>query len=260
MMAEPSPYVEIDGRLPKVEDLIHPALVNFAHFTAMQVRDGAVRGLHKHLLRLRDAHFELFGTEIETEAVRSQMRSAVADRMNCYLRVTLFEADPGSMRTMAVVRPPLEVPTTPQSLESVPYTRPVPHIKHVGSFAQIFYGLKAEQNGFDDALLTSSDGQVSETTTANIGFYRGREVVWPLAPSLNGITWQILDEHLGERGFSVHHEHVALRNVVRFDGAFLANSIGIVGVGRIDGHRYTPELDVANELSGAYAAAPWDEI
>ncbi len=157
-MAALSPYVEIDGHLPEVEDLIHPALVNFGHFTAMQVRGGAVRGLHRHLLRLRNAHFELFGTEIETEAVRSHMRSAVADRRNCYLRVTLYEVRPGAIRTMAVVRPPVEAPTTPQALESVFYTRPVPHIKHVGSFAQIFYGLKAEQHGFDDALLTFPDG------------------------------------------------------------------------------------------------------
>ena len=82
----------------------------------------------------------------------------------------------------------------------------------------------------------------------------------PLAPSPYGIIWQILDEHLSERGFDVHRDHVALRNLARFDGAFLANSIGIVGVGRIDGHRYAPGLDVASECSAVYAAAPWDEI
>lgn len=255
-----SPYVEIDGRLPAVEDLIHPALVNFGHFTAMQVRGGAVRGLHKHLLRLRNAHFELFGTEIKIEAVRSHMRSAVADRRNCYLRVTLYESPPGAIRTMAVVRPPVEAPTTPQTLESISYTRPVPHIKHVGSFAQIFHGLKAEQHGFDDALLTFPDGQISETTIANIGFFRGRELVWTVAPSLSGITWQILDENVNERGFNVHRERVALSDLASFDGAFLANSTGIVGVGRIDNHRYAPDLDVARELSAVYAAAPWDEI
>ncbi|TFD82774.1 aminotransferase class IV [Cryobacterium fucosi] len=260
MTAAPSPYVEIDGRRPEVEDLIHPALVNFGHFTAMQVRGGAVRGLHKHLRRLRVAHVEMFGTEIETEAIRSHMRSAVSRRANSYLRVTLFEPHPGSIRTMSAVRPPLDAPTTPQSLKSISYSRPVPHIKHVGSFAQIFHSLKAREQGFDDALLTSPDGEVSETTRANIGFYRGHQVVWPKAPSLHRITWQILDEHLGEHGFSVHPEHVALRDVARFDGAFLANSIGVVGVGRIDGHRYPPELDMASELSAAYAAAPWDEI
>ena len=50
------PRTEIDGRSPRVEDLLIPALVNYGHITVMQVRDRAVRGLGLHLGRLDAAN------------------------------------------------------------------------------------------------------------------------------------------------------------------------------------------------------------
>lgn len=72
--------MQIDGLPATVEALSHPALVNFGHFTAMQVRRGAVRALELHLARLRAAHLDLFGTHLDTDRVQPLMRRAVADR------------------------------------------------------------------------------------------------------------------------------------------------------------------------------------
>ncbi|WP_207939157.1 hypothetical protein [Actinomadura darangshiensis] len=44
--------IEVDGRPATAEALAHPAIVNYGHFTAMQVRSGRVRGLAAHLRRL----------------------------------------------------------------------------------------------------------------------------------------------------------------------------------------------------------------
>jgi hypothetical protein len=53
------PRTEVDGRPPRVEDLLTPALVNYGHITVMQVRDRAARGLDLHLARLSAANQEL---------------------------------------------------------------------------------------------------------------------------------------------------------------------------------------------------------
>ncbi|SFO31799.1 Amino-transferase class IV [Actinomadura madurae] len=85
--------IEVNGRPATAEALAHPALVNYGHFTAMQVRE------------------------------------------------------------------------------------PVPHIRHVGGFGQIHFGLKAQRAGFDDALLVLRDGRVAEGGITNIGFFRDGGVV-----------------------------------------------------------------------------------
>jgi len=56
--------VEIDGRPPSPEALQRFALDNLGHFTAMQVRDGRVRGLALHLDRLDHGSRQLFGVTL----------------------------------------------------------------------------------------------------------------------------------------------------------------------------------------------------
>lgn len=255
-----TPQVELDGAPPTSEELSYPALVNYGHFTAMQVRGGAVRGLDLHLLRLRDAHLELFGGDLDTDRVRRLMRRAVAERPDAYLRVTLYEVEPGVPRVMTVMRPAIEAPIRPQSLTEVPYVRPFSHIKHVGTFAQIRYGLIAERAGFDDALLVTREGQIIETTIANIGFIDGMSVVWPDAPCLRGITWQLLDVGLAKRGREARTEVVTIDALGRFDAAFLANSLGVSAVGRIGTHEFRAGHPLVAELVDVYSGVAWDVI
>ena len=47
--AAPVPRIEINGHAATAGELAVPALVNYGHFTAMQVRDLRVRGLALHL-------------------------------------------------------------------------------------------------------------------------------------------------------------------------------------------------------------------
>lgn len=254
------PQLQIDGIPATVEGLAHPALVNYAHFTAMQVRHGAVPGLELHLARLRAAHLELFGTNLDTDRVQRLMRRAVAQRPDAYLRVTLYELEPGVPRVLTAVRPPVESSARPQTLTEVRYVRPLAHIKHVGTFAQIRYGLLAERAGFDDALLVADDGRIVETTTANIGFIAGQTVVWPDAPSLRGTTWQLLDAGLSSRGLSVRSEPITVDSLGNFDAAFTANSIGIGPVHRIGAHEFPLGHRLQDELTDIYSAVPSDPI
>ncbi len=162
----------LNGHTPTGDDLHHPALINYGHFTSMQVRSGKVRGLHLHLERIERSHRELFGHGIDLDHARDLMRLAADGMPDSYLRTTFFEQNPGQLSVMTVQRPPVAANTEPVSLLPVEYQRPVAHLKHVGTFCKIFHAVQAERAGFDDALHISFDGFISETTGENIGFLR----------------------------------------------------------------------------------------
>jgi branched-subunit amino acid aminotransferase/4-amino-4-deoxychorismate lyase len=164
---------EIDGHAAAGGELRHLALVNYGHFTAMQVRDQAVRGLDRHLRRLDAATLELYGTGLDADQVRARIRQALgADITDATVRVTVFQPDPaGQPSVLVTVRAPAEPPDRPQRLQSVAYQRPVPHLKHTGTFGQIHYGLAAERSGFDDALFTT-DGPARHRQARGPGLVR----------------------------------------------------------------------------------------
>ena len=170
--------------------------------------------------------------------------------------------DPGGdeLSVMVTVRPPVEAPEQPQRLESVHYIRPVAHIKHVGTFAQIYYGRLAEERGFDDALLTGPHGELYETTTANLGFVDGDTVVWPEGPVLTGITQQLIDRHAKAVGLTTVERPVAPDELPSFRAAFVTNSLGVAPVGEIDGLELPTDTAALERVRSAYDAEPWEPV
>ncbi|MER5182195.1 aminotransferase class IV family protein [Streptomyces sp. NPDC002896] len=252
--------IEIDGHPATAEQLLWPALVNDGHFTAMQVRGGRVRGLGVHLARLDSATRELFGRELDGGRVRELVRHALGDDIaDASVRVYVH-APGGEPRIMVTVRPPAEMPAAAQSLMSVPYLRPVPHIKHLGGFGQIHYGRLARRAGFDDALLTGTDGTVSEGAVANIVFYDGTDVVLPDAPCLAGTTLQLLEPRLGDAGLRSRRAPVRLADLASYASAFVMNSQGIAPVRRIDDTDFTVDEKLMGALADLYASVPWEAL
>ena len=226
------PRFEVNGHSATAEELRFPALVNYGHFTAMQVRDGCTRGLDAHLERLDSANRELFEAGLAGDRVRDLIRHALGDDIrDASVRVTVFGPPEDPAPTIMVsVRPPGETPPTPQSLRSVDYQRPVAHIKHLGGFGQTYFRRLAERTGFDEALLTGPGGVISEGAITNIGFYDGAGVVWPDAPCLTGITMKLLKSRLALLGVPSRRAPVHLADLGPFDTVFVTNSRGIAPV------------------------------
>ncbi len=252
--------IEIDGLPPTMDDLQRFALDNHGHFTSMQVRDGRVRGLALHLVRLDQGSRELFGVGLDGERVCDLARHALADDIrDASLRVIVFEsAAEGELSVMITLRPPGSMPARPQALRSVPYQRTLAHVKHIGGFGQWYHGHLARRDGFDDALFTDDEGAVSETSIANIGFAREGEIVWPSAPSLQGITMQLLDSRLAEAGIPTRRAPVRLSELPSYQAAFVTNARGIAPVARIDDHVLAGDDGVMATLDRLYGDATWD--
>ena len=203
------------------------------------------------------ANRELFDTGLDRERLLGLMRHALRDVEDASLRVYVFEAE-GAPATMVTVRPAGEV-TSPQRLQSVRYQRPDAHLKHLAT-GQAYYGRLAHRNGFDDALLASDGGLVSETAIANVGFLDSDGVVWPDAPQLHGITMQLLERDLPDRGVPSRRASVRLDDVASFEGAFLSNARGVAVVSQVDDVRLPLPSPRIEAVAAAYAAVPWDPI
>jgi branched-subunit amino acid aminotransferase/4-amino-4-deoxychorismate lyase len=253
--------VEIDGGPATAAALHHRAIVNYGHFTSMQVRDRRVRGLDLHLRRLREATVELFAIDLDPDLVRRYVGSALGGEGSATVRVDVFRLDDEAVPSVMVsVRPPLPAPRDPQRLRTAVYQRPAAHLKHAGTFGQNYYAEMAAREGYDDALLVGEDGTIYEGGSANIGFVERDQVIWPEGPILTGVTMQLLDRALPVYGMSTSHHTVRLSDVDYFSAAFVSNSSGIAPVGRIDDLELAVDGDSIRTIRAAYDAVPWDPI
>jgi branched-subunit amino acid aminotransferase/4-amino-4-deoxychorismate lyase len=250
--------VEVNGRAVNA-DAAWSAASSFGHFTAMQVRGGATRGLELHLRRLEAANRELFDAGLDHDEVRALIRHALGEAEDASVRVYLVDADRDSEpATVVTVREPGGI-ESPQRLRSVDYQRPDAHLKHLAT-EQGYHTRIARRDGYDDALLTADLDLVSEAATANIGLFDGDGVVWPEAPLLRGITMQLLEAALRGRGVPVRRSSVRLHDLPGFEGAFLSNARGIAAVSGVDDLVLPDAAHGIAMLVDAYAAVPWDRI
>lgn len=253
-----TPRIEINGVSATAEQLRAVAHNNYGHFTAMQVRNRRVRGLELHLARLAAANREVFGAALDTAAVRDHIRHALGgDTRDASVRVYVLELE-DRPAVMVTVRPPGGMREGPWKLQSVPYQRPVAHIKHASDFGQGYYQRLARRNGFDEALLTAPGGVICEGGTTNIGFSDGSAITWPDGPALAGITMQLLNQQLPGVGLTSRREPIRMPDVGRFAAVFVTNARGIAPVGQIDDRAVPMDARLMKPLTDAYESASWD--
>lgn len=261
---------ELNGAPVQADDLRALALLNYGHFTSMMVEDGHVRGLDRHLARLEHASRELFGYPLDTKRVRGYLHRIVAHRAGLLrLRVTVFSrqfhserpARPCMSDVLVTLSPAREPDRSPIRLKSFRFERALPHVKHVGTFALFHYRRRAQLDGFDDALFVDSTGAVSEASVWNIGFFDGHGIVWPNAPALNGVSMQLLQQGLRERGVASESRRIARAHIGTYRLAFLTNSsCPVRPIATIDDVEYDLNYNLVAMLEECYAACGWHAI
>jgi branched-subunit amino acid aminotransferase/4-amino-4-deoxychorismate lyase len=223
--------VQRNGRPATAEDLAPLAFSGYAHFTAMQVRDGRVRGLDLHLQRLRTASLELFGRALPDDRVRALLRTAVqAGPSDVSLTATVyspageFTADEAELDVLVRTGPPADGPQGPLALSVVEHERTLPQFKHVGEVAKTYFLRKAKAEGADDAAFVDRRGRLSEATIWNLAFWDGSAVVWPDAEVLGGITMGIVRRQLDRLGVPQRVEAVTPADLPSLAGGVVMNS------------------------------------
>jgi len=102
--------------------------------------------------------------------------------------------------------------------------------------ASVIARREAENNGFDDALLLDSPGNVSEATSSNIFIIKSGVIKTPRRENtLNGITQNSVMRIAKDFGYSVAEEDIKVEDLLDADEAFLTNTAaGIVPISSID--------------------------
>ena len=257
--------VSCNGRAAQVEDLL-PALVNYGHFTSLQVRGGAVQGLDLHLARLSQATRELFGSELDTVQVQAWMSQALrqAGLADASLRVTVYSRRFDFRNPLAAV--PVDVLvavsapvtlTVAKRVRSVAWQRELPQIKHVGTFGLFAERRAAMAEGFDDALFVTADGDVSEGSTWNLAVHDGERLLWPQAPALRGTAEALLKQHWPGPQAT---QPLRLADLAGVKAAFACNASGLWALEAIDGHVLPGSQALAEQGRAVLAAVAWDKL
>ncbi|KOG54710.1 branched-chain amino acid aminotransferase [Streptomyces griseoflavus] len=258
--------VHRNGQAATTDDLAPLAFAGYAHFTAMQVRGGRVRGLDLHLERLRSASLELFGRAVPDDQVRAYLRTAleagpddVSLMAFVYAPGGEFAAFGADVRLDVLVRtdPAASAPEGPLVLTTVEHERALPAVKHVGEVSKKYFLRQAAGQGFDDAAFVDRRGRLSEATIWNLAFWDGTSVVWPAAEMLTGTTMGIVRRQLDRLGVPQRVQEVTLADVPGLAGAVVMNSwTPGVAVHRIGSVSVPEAPDFLELLHRAYEAEP----
>ena len=262
--------IQMNGESASAEDLRHLVTNNFGHFTSMRVVDGCVRGLELHIERLARSTRELFGSELDDARLRRFLRAAIDDDSGALsLRVNVFSrvydrANPSKVvpaDVLVTVSHVGEPSGTPLRVKSFSYERDTPHIKHVGTFPLFHFRQLAQKAGFDDALFVDRSGNISEGSVWNIGFFDGVNVVWPIAPQLEGVSKQLLIAALYEKGIRSESRCVSIADVGQMHAAFFTNSAQAVRpIAQIDEVDIPLDADSYARLNACYDSHPMQRI
>lgn len=256
----------LDGHEASAQDLAPLAFAGFAHFTAMQIREGQVRGLDLHLDRLRSASMAMFGKAHADADIRRFLRAAVkAGPSDLSLTATVFShsgeftAHGASNDPAILVRtfPASSGPAGPLALDVVKHQRPLADFKHVGESMKTYALRQAAEKGFDDAAFIDEQGRIGEATIWNLAFWDGSSIIWPKADILRGITMQIIERQLAKTGVQAETREVGLADIKQFSGAALMNSwtphVPVSTIGTLD---LPISAEFGEILRAAYRAEP----
>lgn len=255
----------LNGNPATVSDLVPLTFAGYAHFTAMQMRDHAVRGLDLHLERLRQASDYLFGDHLPDEQIAAYLRAAVATSGAADGSVTCFitsrpgefapAGDTSELDVLVKVTDPAQAPTGPMSLDVVPHERHLPEVKHVGEIGKTLLLRQANSRGFDDAAFEDRSGRLSEATIWNLAFWDGKTVIWPEAEYLPGVTMQILARRLRNMGVPQVTRAIRMNDISDRLSAVVMNSwTPAVTVSKIGERSMNEDLTFSRLLHEAYAS------
>jgi branched-subunit amino acid aminotransferase/4-amino-4-deoxychorismate lyase len=259
--------LELNGRAPDQAEAERLATVNYGHYTSMQVRGRAVRGLALHFARLADGNEAFFGWAMDVDdehRVRELISKALHDETDASVRVQFVPAgDPLAPPDVLVVvsDPRPESLPGPVRLRTDPYQRPWPEHKHAATMGQVLARRRAVANGFDDALFVDRANQVTEGSSWNLALFDGEQVIWPQAPMLKGTTMVLLQVAMTMRGTPWKLRPVDAAELPLMAGAVTANAnCPARPVASVDGVPFPADDKLVELLGDAWRSVPFDVL
>ena len=262
------------GLAPLQQFALNDRLANYGDgtFTTMQVSDGKVALLNRHIDRLVNDSLAL-GLTVAADAIRKVIVAALAARSDGVLKV-LIGAGQGGRGYARLAEPTVnvavswhDVPAVYQSWQhqgihvgTVPVTlarQPLlAGLKHANRLEQVLIKQALVRTDFDDAIVTDTEQNVIEASAANLFWQTGNQ--WFTSSlalaGVNGVMRQFILDHRPD----INIIEQQLTEIAHVDALFLSNALmQIVPVKSLTLGESRRELAIAPVLSlqSALAAA-----
>jgi 4-amino-4-deoxychorismate lyase len=259
--------IELNGHAPDLAETQRLATRSYGHFTSMQVRGFAVRGLALHLARLSDGNEQFFDYRMgidDEQRLLGLIRHAMGDTPDASVRVAFVPPDsPGRPPDVlvSVSDPVPDAAGPPLRVRTDGYRREWPAQKHAATMGLTYAVRRAGLAGYDDALFVGPDNLVSEGTTWNVAFHDGDRIIWPQAPMLKGVTMVLLQLALSMNGTPWALRPVDAVELPLLSAAAAVNSIcPAQPIGSIDGVPFPADDKLAPLLRDAWESVPFDAL
>lgn len=276
-MSQTEPNACFNGQiLPLNEIAISPSDRGFLYgdslFETVRVHAGKPFRWEQHMARLSsgadiiDLRLPFSADEFLSQTERLIQQSANA---NCIMRLAVsrgagergygFTGDE-QPNSLIAIHPLPKQNSTLLSLVStdarVAKDDPLARIKSSNKLGSILAKRLAKQNGADDGLILNSDGNITETSSANVfwtqdGILRTPPVTDGVLP---GVTRELVIDLAAELGQAVREESVSPSELQQAEAVFATNTAtGIRAVGQVDGFAL-PGHPLVEQLVEAYDA------
>jgi branched-chain amino acid aminotransferase len=245
-------WIWLDGKMvpwreAEVHVLTHALHYASSVFEGQRAYNGAIFKLTEHSERLRKSAsllgFELPWSVAEIDAACKEVLKA-NDYTDAYMRPLAWRGSESMGVAPGNTRPHLAIaawewgkyydPRISEDgirLEIAPWRRPAPYTAPTESKAAGLYMIctlskqRAEQNGFNDALMLDWRGQVAEATGANVFFVRDGELHTPTPDCfLDGITRRTVMDLARRRGIDIHERAIWPEELESFEQMFLTGT------------------------------------
>jgi len=113
---------------------------------------------------------------------------------------------------------------------------------------------EALEKGFDDAIFLNTANDITEATSSNIFWARGRDLFTPIADSglLPGITRNIILNIVADMGFKINSRRFDLSYLLNSDFAFLTNSLrGTAYISKVNKQKMPPKPESYKRIKNA---------
>lgn len=215
---------------------------NVAVYESMLVEDGRIRLLNYHLERLSHAGI--------SENLLAQTKTAIQQACHNCTQLTKLKVSVSGGKIDICPLPP--TPATGVRLKSIVDYQPTERMREFKLINRQWAEpaeRAAKQEGFDEPLLATADGQVGETTRANVFIVTQSHQL--LTPPIAGVVPGVTRRWVLET-----HHHLARETPLTLQDLFNAQAVflttagrGIVSVTRVDDHVYpTAPHNVVAEL------------
>lgn len=245
----------ISGKLCNIEDAKVSVrdrgfLYGDGVFETMRSYIGAVFKIERHLSRLfKSLKVLKIRSPYSKEAVERAIYKTLEanDLKNAYIRLTItrgdtnpavviivreFEGYPAAMYRNGVT---VKIASTRQNEYS-----PLAGIKSLNFLNYVISKEEARIDGYDDAILLNTKGDIAEGATSNLFMVKRGELITPAISCgiLPGITRSVIIEMAGRMKIKVRETRISPKELLSADEVFLTNSLAeVLPVIKIDTKR-----------------------